>query len=142
MTIRTANAVWKGNLKEGKGSMKLGSGLYEGAFTYASRFEDGEGTNPDELIGAALAGCFSMFLSGLLAGDDHTPNSVNTTATVHLERVDGAPAITTIALSCEAEVPGIDEETFQEYANNAKEGCPVSKALAGVDIKLDATLSG
>ena len=141
MTTRTATAAWSGNLKDGNGTMKLGSGRYEGPFTYASRFESGEGTNPEELIGAAHAGCFSMFLSALLSGDDHTPTAVNTTATVHLGRVDGAPAITTIELDCHGEVPGIDQETFEAYAQRAKQGCPVSKALTGVEIKLTATLT-
>lgn len=141
MAIRHANAVWQGNLKEGAGNMKLGSGLFEGPFTYASRFEEGDGTNPDELVGAALAGCYSMFLSALLSGDNHTPTRIDTDATVHLDQVEGAPAITTIELSVEAEAPGVDEDEFQEYAENAKNGCPVSKALAGVEIKLSAELA-
>lgn len=140
MPVRHANAVWNGNLKEGNGTLKLGSGLYEGAYTYASRFEEGKGTNPEELIGAAHAGCYAMFLSAILSNDGHTVNSVEARASVHLGRVDGAPTITTIELACEADVPGIDADTFMEYAERAKAGCPVSKALAGVDIQLTASL--
>ncbi len=141
MAERSATATWKGNLQDGQGSMSLGSGLYEGPFTFASRFESGEGTNPEELIGAAHAGCYSMFLSGILSKEGFTPNSIYTTATVHLGRVDGAPAITTIELDVDADVPGIDADKFMEYAETAKKGCPVSKALAGVDIQLNAMLA-
>ncbi len=118
--------------------MKLGSGMFEGPFTFVSRFENGKGTNPEELIGAAHAGCYSMFLSALLSGDGHTPNSVKTTASVHLGE---GPTINKIELVCEADVPGIDAATFADYAAKAKDGCPVSKALAAVDeIVLDAKL--
>ena len=118
---------------------KLGSGLYEGPFSFASRFESGSGTNPEELIGAAHA-CYSMFISALMSGDGFTPTSVNTTAAVHL--TDG-PAISKIELTCRAEVPGLSAEKFAEYAAQAKDGCPVSKALASVDeIVLDAELVG
>jgi osmotically inducible protein OsmC len=113
--------------------MKLGSGRYEGPFTHASRFKEGDGTNPEELIGAAHAGCYSMFLSALLSKDDFVPTHIHTTATVHVGTVDGAPTIHTIELVCTADVPGIEEETFQEYAQRAKAGCPVSKALAAVN---------
>ena len=131
MSVRNASATWNGNLK-------LGSGLYEGPFSFASRFESGSGTNPEELIGAAHAGCYSMFISALMSGDGFTPTSVNTTAEVHL--TDG-PAISKIELTCRAEVPGLSADKFAEYAAQAKEGCPVSKALAGVDeIVLDAAL--
>ena len=140
MTTRSASATWQGTLREGAGNMRLGSGRYEGPFTFASRFESGDGTNPEELIGAAHAGCYSMFLSALLSGDGFVPTTIATTATVHLGRVDNAPTITTIELNCEATVPGLDETAFQEYAARAKAGCPVSKALAGVDIQLTATL--
>jgi osmotically inducible protein OsmC len=140
MTVRNASATWNGTLNEGSGSMKLGSGLYEGPFSFASRFESGPGTNPEELIGAAHAGCYSMFLSALLSGDGFTPTSVNTTAAVHL--TDG-PAISKIELTCRAEVPGLSADKFADYAAQAKDGCPVSKALAAVDeIVLDATLVG
>ena len=141
MAIRSAEAVWEGNLAKGKGTMKLGSGAFEGAFSFASRFEDGAGTNPEELIGAAHAGCFSMFLSAVLSDAGHVPNRVETTATVHLEQVDGAPWITKIHLECQADVPGVDEGTFAEKIEASKTGCPVSKALKGVEISVDATLT-
>ena len=138
MAVRSSDAEWKGNLKDGSGTMKLGSGMFEGPFTFVSRFETGDGTNPEELIGAAHAGCYSMFLSAILSADGHVPNSVKTTASVHLGE---GPAITKIELVCAADVPGIDAATFAEYAVKAKEGCPVSKALAAVnEITLDATL--
>jgi lipoyl-dependent peroxiredoxin len=137
MTIRESSAVWKGNLIDGKGSMRLGSGAFEGFYSRASRFEDGPGTNPEELIGAAHAGCFSMFLSALLSKEGHVPISIRTTAKVHLG--DG-PKITLIELSTVGEVPGIDEQTFIEFAEQAKKGCPVSQALAAVEIKLSAKL--
>lgn len=137
MTIRTSSAEWKGTLKEGAGTMKLGSGAYEGPFTFASRFESGPGTNPEELIGAAHAGCFSMFLSALLTKEGFTPTRIATTATVHLTE---GPTISLIELNCEAEVPGLSEATFQEKAAAAKANCPVSKALAGPEIRLTASL--
>ena len=140
MAVRNAEAVWEGNLQKGNGTMKLGSGAFEGAFSFASRFEEGTGTNPEELVGAAHAGCFSMFLSALLSDAGYVPNRVHTTATVHLEQVEGAPWITKIHLSCEADVPGVDERTFQEKIAESKTGCPVSKALGGVEISVDAKL--
>ena len=140
MAVRNAEAEWKGTLKEGVGTMKLGSGAYEGPFSYASRFEEGPGTNPEELVGAAHAGCFSMFLSALLSNDGFKPTSIHTTAKVHL---GAGPAITLIELNTEAQVLGLDDKTFQEKAAAAKAGCPISKALAGVgEIKLTATLVG
>lgn len=120
--------------------MKLGSGAFEGAFSFASRFEEGTGTNPEELVGAAHAGCFSMFLSAVLSDAGYVPNRIQTTATVHLEQVEGAPWITKIHLSCEADVPGVDERTFQEKVAESKTGCPVSKALGGVEISVNAKL--
>ncbi|GAB4495144.1 MAG: OsmC family protein [Anaerolineales bacterium] len=137
MTTRTSSAEWKGTLKEGAGTMKLASGAYEGPFTFASRFESGPGTNPEELIGAAHAGCFSMFLSALLSKEGFTPTRIATTATVHLTE---GPTISLIELDCQAEVPGLSEETFQEKAAAAKAGCPVSKVLAGAEIRLTAQL--
>ncbi len=137
MTTRTSSAEWKGTLKEGAGTMKLASGAYEGPFTFASRFEAGKGTNPEELIGAAHAGCFSMFLSALLGKDGFTPTRIATTATVHLTE---GPTISLIELNCEAQVPGLEEAVFQEKAAAAKAGCPVSKVLAGAEIKLTAKL--
>ncbi len=140
MAIRNAEAVWEGNLPQGKGTVKLGSGAFEGAYSFASRFEEGTGTNPEELIGAAHAGCFTMFLSAILSDAGYIPNRIHTTATVHLEQVDGAPWITRIHLNSEADVPGVDERTFGEKVQESKTGCPVSKALKGVDISVDATL--
>ena len=137
MAVRKAEAVWEGSLKEGAGVMKLGSGSYDGPFTYASRFESGQGTNPEELIGAAHAGCFSMFLSALLSKDGFVPDRIDTTATVHLE---AGPTIALIELNTKAAVPGIDQAKLEEYAAAAKANCPVSKALASVEIKLSATL--
>ncbi|MEZ4864172.1 MAG: OsmC family protein [Caldilineaceae bacterium] len=138
MTVSTSSATWKGTLKEGAGTMQVGSGHYEGPFTYASRFETGPGTNPEELIGAAHAGCYSMFLSALITNEKLTPTRVHTTATVHL---GAGPAITKIELNCEAEVPGLDAAKFNELAAAAKANCPVSKALAGVgEITLNAKL--
>lgn len=140
MPTRKANAVWQGDLQKGKGTMKFGSGAYEGAYSFKSRFEEGTGTNPEELIGAAHAGCFSMALSGALAEEGFDPESVKTDADVKLEMVDDNPKITTITLKVEASVPDIDEDEFINIAKGAKENCPVSKALSGVDITLDTTL--
>ena len=137
MAIRKAEAIWTGTLKEGKGSLKLGSGVFDGAYTWASRFAEAPGTNPEELIGAAHAGCYSMFLSSLLTKAGYAPTRIHTIAKVHLE--DG-PTITLIELETTAEVPGIDEASFQEQAEAARKNCPVSKALASVDIHLKAML--
>lgn len=140
MPIRTASAVWEGTLKDGQGSMKLGSGAYEGKYSFGSRFDEDPGTNPEELIGAAHAGCFSMALSAGLGRAGFTPRRVATSARVHLEKQDGGVAISRIELTCEAEVPELDEETFQQQAAAAKAGCAVSKALAGAEIELTARL--
>lgn len=140
MPQRKADAIWNGDLKGGKGTMKFGSGAFEGSYSFASRFEEGTGTNPEELIGAAHAGCYSMALSNELAQAGFTPESVETTANVTLDA--GAGAITKINLKASANVPGIDSDKFHEIANGAKENCPVSKALAGVEITLDASLTG
>jgi lipoyl-dependent peroxiredoxin len=137
MPVRNSSAEWKGTLREGAGTMKLGSGAYEGAFTYASRFESGKGTNPEELIGAAQAGCFSMFLSALLTKAGFPPTSIATTAAVHLGE---GPTITLIELNTEAVVPGIDDAAFQDQAAAAKKNCPISKALTGPELKLTAKL--
>jgi lipoyl-dependent peroxiredoxin len=137
MTIRESSAVWNGNLTEGKGRMRLASGAFEGEYTRVSRFEEGPGTNPEELIGAAHAGCFSMFLAAILSDANHTPTSISTSAKVHL---GAGPKITLIELSTVGKVPGIDEKTFLEFAEKAKKGCPVSQALAAVEIKLIAKL--
>jgi lipoyl-dependent peroxiredoxin len=133
--------MWNGTLKGGSGSMKLGSGAYEGPFSFSSRFENGSGTNPEELIGAALAGCFSMALSANLEKAGHPAKHVSTTANVKLEVTDSGPKITTIELENESEVPGIDAAAFQEQAEKTKTGCPVSKALTGTEIKLNAKLT-
>lgn len=140
MTVRKANAQWQGDLKSGKGRMAFGSGAWEGQYSFSSRFESGTGSNPEELIAAAHAGCFSMALSNILAEAGHTPDSVSTEAKVHLEIGDDGPSITRIELVCEATVPGISEDEFQQHADAAKKGCPVSKVLAGADISLNATL--
>jgi len=140
MPGRTAEAEWKGSLREGKGTMKLGSGAYEGPYSFASRFESGTGTNPEELIGAAHAGCYSMALSAGLGQGGFTPTRIHTTARVHLEKVGAGFGITRIELTTEAQIPGIDAATFTRYADDAKKGCPVSKALAGVEISLNAKL--
>ncbi|MFZ5876452.1 MAG: OsmC family protein [Nitrospirota bacterium] len=141
MAIRSAEAHWTNGLKDGKGTMKLGSGAYEGAYSFASRFEQGLGTNPEELIGAAHAGCFSMALSAGLEKAGHKPRSVKTKARVHLEKVGEGFQITKIQLQTEADVPGIDQTKFREHAEAAKKGCPVSRALAGVQVELDAKLT-
>lgn len=140
MSLKKAEATWEGDLKSGNGVMKLESGAYEGAYTFASRFENGQGSNPEELIGAALAGCFSMALANDLAGAGFNPESVKTDAAVSLEMVSGAPTITTIRLQTKAHVPGIDEKEFKDFADNTKKNCPVSKALKGVSITLEASL--
>jgi osmotically inducible protein OsmC len=142
MAVRKANAEWVGALKDGSGKMAFGSGAFEGQFSYASRFEKGTGTNPEELIGAAHAGCFSMSLANLLATAGHDVRRVETTARVHLEPAEEGPSITRIELQTEAEVPGVDDEEFQRHATTAEETCPVSRALAGVEISLDARLYG
>lgn len=140
MPIRQANATWNGDLKNGNGMMKMDSGSYEGSYSFASRFENAEGTNPEELIGAAHAGCFSMALSLELSEAGYKPESIDTRAEVTFEVVDGAPEITGIKLVTEANVPDIEDDTFLKFAEGAKEGCPVSKALAGTEITLDAKL--
>lgn len=138
MPVRSSQASWNGDLREGDGTMTIGDGVYEGGYSFASRFQEGEGTNPEELIGAAHAGCFSMALANGLAEDGHEPETVNTTARVHLE--DGT--ITEIELIVEGTVPGIDDQTFREYAEDAKENCPVSRALGSVEtITVDASLA-
>jgi osmotically inducible protein OsmC len=140
MPARTANARWEGGLQQGKGSVRLGSGAFEGQFSFSSRFENGTGTNPEELIGAAHAGCFSMALASGLERAGYSPTSVDTNATVHLDRAEGGFRIRRIDLETTAEVPGVDEAAFQEQAATAKANCPVSVALAGVDIQLTARL--
>lgn len=138
MMITQSTAVWNGNLIEGSGVMQLAKGGYEGPFTKASRFETGDGTNPEELIGAAHAGCFSMFLSAILSESGFPPVEIRTTAKVHLGE---GPAITLIELETNAIVPGCSESVFLDHAEKAKAGCPVSKALSAVPMTLSARLS-
>ena len=140
MAIRTARAQWDGSLQQGKGTMTLGSGAFQGNYSFSSRFEEGSGTNPEELIAAAHAGCFSMALSGALGRNGFEPKSVQTEARVQLLKGESGFAITRIELDTEASVPGIDDAKFQEIAETAKKTCPVSKALAGPEIKLQAKL--
>jgi osmotically inducible protein OsmC len=142
MPTRTSSAQWQGSLKNGAGTMALGSGAFEGPYSFVSRFEEGPGTNPEELIAAAHAGCFSMALSNNLDQAGFTPNSVNTTATVHLEKTDAGQTITRIALVVRGAVPGVDEAEFRKYAETTKETCPVSRALAAVgEVTIDAALA-
>jgi osmotically inducible protein OsmC len=138
--IRNSKAEWQGSLKEGKGTVELGSGAFKGSYSFPSRFEDGTGTNPEELIAAAHAGCYSMALSAGLGKAGFTPNSVKTQANVTLEKVGEGFEITTIELVVEADIPNIDEAAFLEQAEAAKKGCPVSKVLAGAKISLKAKL--
>jgi len=140
MPTRNAEAVWEGNLKEGHGNIKLASGAFNGAYSFATRFEEGTGTNPEELIAAAHAGCFSMALSHGLSQAGHPPKRVHTVAKVHLEKGPDGFGIPRIDLVTEAVVPGIDQATFQQQAETAKKNCPVSKVLAAAQITLDAKL--
>jgi osmotically inducible protein OsmC len=145
VTTRRANAEWRGDLKSGEGELSLGSGRYTGPYTFVSRFESGEGgTNPEELIAAAHAACFSMALSNMLAQDGTPVDSVRTEAEVELGKVDDKPAITRIHLTTRGKVPGLDDEGFRAKAEAAKDGCPVSKLYAGgtAEITLDAALEG
>ncbi len=141
MPTRKAEAEWKGNLAEGSGRLKVGSGAFDGPFSFKSRFEEGQSaTNPEELIGAAHAGCFTMGLTAQLARAGFTARRIHTDAKVKLELVGEGASITLIELETEADIPGIDEATFQKYALYAKENCPVSKALTGTEIRLKAKL--
>lgn len=141
MTIRNAKALWNGTLKDGKGEMNFSN--YSGPYTFASRFENGEGTNPEELVGAAQAGCYSMFLSALISGAGLTPQSIETTAAVTLGKDDTGPNITDITLVCNVSCEGLSQEKFEELSVAAKEKCPISRLYAGgtANIVLDATLS-
>jgi osmotically inducible protein OsmC len=142
MPVRRSEAVWNGGLKDGRGTMKLGSRAFEGSYSFSSRFEQGKGTNPEELIGAAHAGCFSMQLAGLLEASGHPATRIETAASVHIERDGGGFTITAIELDTTAAVPGLDAPAFREVAGKAKLTCPVSRALAGVPITLNAQLEG
>ena len=141
MPIRKAEAEWKGNLAEGGGRLKVGSGAFDGPYSFKSRFEEGQSaTNPEELLGAAHAGCFTMALAAQLSRVRLTPTRIHTEANVKLEKVGETFSITQIELVTEAEVPGIDDSTFQQYALDAKQNCPLSKALAATEIHLTAKL--
>lgn len=140
MATRTAKANWDGSITDGSGTMALGSGAFEGPYSFKSRMEEGTGTNPEELIGAAHAGCFSMQLSGVLTAQGTPPESVHTDAKVHFVKQGEGFAIPSIELTTRARVPGLDDAAFQSAASTAKEICPVSKALTGVEISLQATL--
>jgi lipoyl-dependent peroxiredoxin len=142
MATRNGSAEWHGDLRNGSGRLTVGDGVFEGDYSFSSRFEEGEGTNPEELIAAAHAACFTMALSNMLAQHGHAPESVRTTAKVHLRQSDEGPAIQLIELETEGRVADIDEEHFAEHAEEAKQGCPVSRALAGVEeITLTAKLA-
>ena len=140
MPIRNAEAVWEGDLQGGKGSMRFGSGAFDGQYSFSSRFEEGAGTNPEELIAAAEAGCFSMALAGALGRAGHPPKRVHTVAKVHLEKAEVGFHIPHIELETEAEVPGIDDADFLRLAEETKTNCPVSKLLMGAEITLIAKL--
>ncbi len=140
MPIRKSSAEWKGNLKDGKGRMSLGSGSFVGAYSFGSRFQESQGTNPEELIGAAHAGCFSMALANDLDKNGYAPKTIRTEAEVELEKTEEGFTITTITLNTQAAVEGVKVENFKKIAKGAKDGCPVSRALGGVEIKLRAEL--
>jgi osmotically inducible protein OsmC len=141
MVTRTSEAEWRGPLADGDGSVKLGSGAFEGRYSFNSRFQDGPGTNPEELLGAAHAACFSMALSLVLGDAGFTPRRITTSAAVEIERSGDGFSIPRIRLTTNVDVPGIDLRAFTAHAEAAKRGCPVSKALAGVEISLDAQLA-
>jgi osmotically inducible protein OsmC len=140
MPARSSTAVWEGDIMQGNGTMKIGSGAWEGPYSFKSRFEDGKGTNPEELIAAAHAGCYSMALSGALSKAGSPPTRIETKADVRLEKVADGFKIPSIHLTTKAKVPGLDDAKFQEIAEQAKKNCPVSKVLAGAEITLTATL--
>ena len=139
MSVRTARSLWNGTLKEGKGTMNFSN--YSGPYTYKSRFEEGAGTNPEELVGAAHSGCYSMFLAALISGEGLTPQQVETTAKVHLGKDDTGPVVTTIELDCQVKCDGLSQDKFRELAQAAKEKCPISRLVAAADIRLTATLT-
>ena len=140
MAVRTATAEWKGDLQGGSGTLETESGAVQTGYSFGTRFGEERGTNPEELIGAAHAGCFSMALANMLAQAGHTPTSIRTEAKVKLEMLEGGPTITRIDLRTRGKVPGMDEGAFVEQAERAKGGCPVSRALKAVEITLDAKL--
>ena len=143
MATRNGSAEWRGDLRSGSGDLTVGDGAFQGRYSFSSRFEEGDGTNPEELIAAAHAACFSMALANIMAEHGHPAESVRTTARVHLGQGDGGPTIQQIDLDTEGRVPGIDQDHFAEHAEEAKAGCPVSRALAAVpEINLSARLVG
>jgi osmotically inducible protein OsmC len=140
MPIRNAEAEWKGDLKAGSGTLSSASGALKGNYTFASRFEEGTGTNPEELIGAALASCYSMALANNLAQAGHKPESVKTSAKVHLEKTDKGQTVTRIDLTTRAKVPGVDAGTFNEKVETTRTTCPMARALGAIQINVDAKL--
>ncbi|HEX8119947.1 MAG TPA: OsmC family protein [Solirubrobacteraceae bacterium] len=141
MATRNGSAVWRGDLQGGEGRITVGNGVHEGPYSFKSRFEDGEGTNPEELIAAAEAGCFTMAMSLMLGNEGHTADELQTDARAELRNVDGAPTITKMILKTRGRVPGLDQATFEKIANQAKETCVISRALAGIEtFELEATL--
>lgn len=140
MPVRKAEAVWEGDLPNGSGTMKMASGAYEGPYSFSSRFQEGSGTNPEELLAAAHAGCFSMAFSKGLTDAGHIPNRVHTTARVHLEKGESGFSVTRIELATEASVPGMEEGVFQKTAEAAKNNCPVSRLFKGAEISVNAKL--
>ena len=143
MSTRNGSAEWHGDLQSGSGTITVGDGVFEGPYSFESRFGEGDGTNPEQLIAAAHAGCFAMALSNILADAGHVPRSVRSRARVQLRNVAGAPTLTRIDLETAGDVPGVDQEQFESYAADAKANCPVSRALAAIpEIALSATLVG
>jgi osmotically inducible protein OsmC len=140
MSVRKAKSEWNGTLKDGKGTMNFSN--YSGPYTFKSRFEEGSGTNPEELVGAAHSGCYSMFLAALISGEGLNPDSVETTAKVHLGKDETGPVVTTIELDCTVKCSGLSKEKFEELSIAAKEKCPISRLVAAADIKLSASLEG
>jgi len=138
MSVRKAKAQWNGTLREGKGTMNFSN--YSGPYTFASRFEEGDGTNPEELVGAAIAGCYSMFLSALISKEKISPESIETTASVHLEKDDIGPIITQIELDCNVKCKGLSSQKFEELTLESKRKCPISRLYGGTEIKLTANL--
>jgi osmotically inducible protein OsmC len=138
MSVRTAKSQWNGTLKDGKGTMNFSN--YSGPFTFKSRFEEGSGTNPEELVGAAHSGCYSMFLAALISGEGLNPESVETTAKVHLGSDETGPVVTTIELDCQVKCDGLSQEKFEELSLAAKQKCPISRLVASADVKLKAIL--
>ena len=142
MTVRNGSAEWYGNVEDGSGTVTVGDGVFEGAYSYDSRFGAGKGTNPEQLLAAAHASCFTMALSNILSATGHAPESLRTSARVQLRNIDGVPTLARIDLETEGRVTGVDEQQFQAHADEAKRVCPVSRALAGIpEIVLTAKLA-